>query len=341
MTPNPVTLTGCWLPPVVLIKNFLALIIAAILAACAPVAVPTSTIPSPKLEAKRILSRTTFSMLPGWTEDRHTAALPAFVLSCAKLDSLPGNHKLGAGSLGGSVADWKNVCAAAGQVPSRNARAIRSFFETWFVPYLVTNNGDPEGLFTGYYEAELNGAWSRRGRYQTPIYAPPPDIVSVDLGKFRNEWKGNSISGRVVGSRLTPLETRAEIEKGALAGKGLEIVWVDDPVEAFFLHIQGSGRVVMENGEVLRLGFAGRNGHAYMSIGRELVKSGAIPKKKISMQTIHAWLRAHPKKGAALMARNPSYIFFRVIKGKGPIGAQGVALTPGRSLAVDKRFVPF
>ena len=243
--------------------------------------------------------------------------------------------------MGGAVSDWLPLCAAAGKVGRGDDQAARYFFETWFTPYLATDNGSPQGLFTGYYEAELHGAWTRRGRYQTPIYSPPAGLISADLGRFNDQWKGQSITGRVVGGRLTPLETRAEIEGGALTGKGLELLWVDDPVDAFFLHVQGSGRVAMEDGQVVRLGFAGRNGHAYVSIGRELVNSGAIAKDRVSMGTIRAWLKAHPGQGAKLMARNPSYIFFRVAKGDGPIGAQGVALTPGRSLAVDKRFVPY
>lgn len=306
---NPAIPTGYWSLPAVLIKrSALAVAVAAAVAACAPV-VP----PSPPGEAKLNLTRATFAALPGWAEDAHFAALPALVRSCAGLATLPDDRRFGVGGVGGTVADWKPACAAAGRVPKGDGPA-RAYFEAWFTPFLAADRDNPQGLFTGYYEAELHGSRTRRGRYRTPVYAPPSAPTTA---------------------------TRAEIEAGALSGKGLELLWVDDPVDAFFLHVQGSGRVVMEDGQTVRLGFAGRNGHAYASIGRELAQSGAMPKDQVSMQTIRAWLHAHPQQSAGMMARNPSYIFFREIKGEGPIGAQGVALTPGRSLAVDKQFIPY
>ncbi|OHC75749.1 MAG: murein transglycosylase [Rhodospirillales bacterium RIFCSPLOWO2_12_FULL_58_28] len=285
-----------------------AVVIAAV-AACAPVAPPP-----PPGEARLNLTRSTFSMLPGWAEDAHFAALPALVRSCALPATLPDGRRFNVGGSGETVADWKQACAAAGRVPEGDSRAARSYFETWFTPFLAADRENPQGLFTGYYEAELHGSRTRHGRYQTPVYSLPAKATT---------------------------ETRAGIEGGALAGKGLELLWADDPVDVFFLHVQGSGRVVMEDGQTVRLGFAGRNGHAYVSIGHEFVKSGVMPKDQVSMQAIRAWLYAHPQQSAEMMARNPSYIFFREIKGEGPIGAQGVALTPGRSLAVDKQFIPF
>jgi membrane-bound lytic murein transglycosylase A len=230
--------------------------------------------------------------------------------------------------------------AAATAAASSDPGAARRFFETWFAPYLVTDNGNSEGVFTGYYEAELRGAWTRKGPYQVPVYRPPNDLITVELGLFRDEWKGQRLTGRQVDGRLVPYPTRAEIDAGALAGKGSELLWVDDAVDSFFLHVQGSGRVVMENGQVVRLGFAGRNGHSYVAIGRELMRREAIPREQMSMQAIRAWLKANPDEASEVMALNPSFIFFRVIDGEGPIGAEGVPLTPGRSLAVDPTFVP-
>jgi membrane-bound lytic murein transglycosylase A len=278
-----------------------------------------------------------FSDLPGWTTDTHADALTALERSCGRLQTMPENRTLGAGERTGTVAEWRALCAAAA---SAEQDAARHFFETWFKPYLATDNGNSEGLFTGYYEAELRGAWTRKGRYRVPIYRPPDDLITVDLGLFRREWKGQRLTGRQVDGHLVPYPTRAEIDAGALAGKGLELLWVDDAVDAFFLHVQGSGRVVMENGDVVRLGFAGRNGHSYVAIGRELTRRGAIPRERMSMQAIRAWLKANPGQAAEVMALNPSFIFFRVIDGEGPIGAEGVPLTPGRSLAVDTTFVP-
>ena len=319
------------------------------LAACAPAAKPPISLPAvpspaPVAPIAVTLSPVAFTHLAGWREDTHGQALAAFKRSCAYLASRPAGEPLlnGAGT-GGTAADWKLPCAAARGIGEEAHAVARHFFETWFTPYLVLGYGDPEGLFTGYYEAELRGSRRRHGPYQVPIYGRPGDLVSVDLGRFRRDWEGRHIAGRVVGGQLAPLESRAEIENGALAGRGLEILWVDDPIDAFFLHVQGSGRVVMEDGSVVRLGFAGRNGHPYRAIGRDLVERGAIPKDRISMQSIRAWLKAHPRQGARLMASNPSFIFFRAVAEDGPAGAtgaQGVELTAGRSLAVDRQFVP-
>ncbi len=305
------------------------------LAACTPVRPPP-----PPPEARLTLTRTSFDRLPGWRDDTHGAALSALGRSCVRLRDLPADRPLGPDGTGGRVGHWWAPCAALAGVAAGDDAAARRFFETWFVPYLAADNGDAEGLFTGYFEAELRGAWRAAGRYRVPIYARPPDLVTADLGRFRPEWRRQNIAGRVIDGRLVPFQTRGEIQAGALAGRGLELLWVDDPVDAFFLHIQGSGRVVLEDGQVVRLGYAGRNGHAYVAIGRELVARGAIAAEALSMQSIRAWLRAHPGEGADLMARNPSFIFFRAVDGDGPVGTQGVVLTPGRSLAVDRRFVP-
>ena len=180
----------------------------------------------------------------------------------------------------------------------------------------VADYGDATGLFTGYFEIGLHGSLRRHGRYQTPIYRPPP--------------------GRAKGPRYT----RAQIEDGALAGRGLALLWVDDPIDAFFLQIQGSGQVRLDDGRTIRLGYDGQNGLPYVPVGRLLIERGEIPRDQLTMASIQAWMRAHPKAGAALRREDPSYVFFREIKGDGPIGAERVVLTPERSLAVDRRYIP-
>jgi membrane-bound lytic murein transglycosylase A len=218
--------------------------------------------------------------------------------------------------------------------------AARTFITRWFLPFLVTDQGRDSGLFTGYFEPELKGARSRDGRFNVPIYGRPGDLVTVELGQFRDEWRGQRIAGRVESGSLRPYASRAQIEAGALAGERLEILWVDDPIDAFFLHIQGSGRVVLADGSVIRLGFAAQNGRAYVPIGRELIARGALDREGTSMQSIRAWLAGHPGEAASVMNLNPSYVFFRVLDGEGPVGSLGVPLTPGRSLAVDRAFLP-
>ncbi|MFN4283619.1 MAG: murein transglycosylase A [Alphaproteobacteria bacterium] len=297
------------------------------------------------------LTPVAFSALPGWAEDDHSAALPALRKSCAyfarqsdatRLQPAPTESQ--APGVGGLVGDWRGVCAAAAQVPDGNRAAARSFFEREFKPFKAANNADTQGLFTGYYEAELRGARQPSARYNVPLYKVPSDLVAVDLAEFGSEFSGRTIAGKVVQGRLRPYDDRAAIEKGSLKGKNLELIWVDDAVDAFFLHIQGSGRVQMEDGSVTRVGYAGKNGQPYVAIGRELVARGVMKPEQVSMQSLRAWLKANPREAESLMNANRSYVFFNETKGAGPndgpIGAQTVALTPGRSLAVDRKFLP-
>ena len=321
-----------------------ALAAALALAACAPRE-------AEKKPDALTLTPVAFSALPGWADDDQSAALPALRKSCAyfarqadatRLQPAPTeNQALG---IGGIVGDWRAVCAAAAQLPDNNRAAARAFFEREFKPFKAANNAEARGLFTGYYEAELRGARQPSARYNVPLYKVPGDLVAVDLAEFGSEFSGRTIAGKVVQGKLRPYDDRTAIERGALKGKNLELLWVDDAVDAFFLHIQGSGRVVMDDGSVMRVGYAGKNGQPYVAIGRELVARGVMPAEQVSMQTIRAWLKANPREAEALMNVNRSYVFFNETKGagptEGPIGAQTVALTPGRSLAVDRKFLP-
>jgi membrane-bound lytic murein transglycosylase A len=298
------------------------------------------TVEAPRAPDRLSLEARSFAQVPGWADDRHGEALPAFLKSCGRLKALPPGDRLDPGGLAGRVRDWTALCDEAATVPPADHARARYFFETRFEPAQAFSGDAAQGLVTGYYEPELRGAWQPDARYRYPIHGRPPDLVSLDLGKFRDEWRGRQVYGRLDGQQVVPMPTRRDIEEGALKGRQLELLWVDDPIDAFFLHVQGSGRVQMKEGGVVRLAYAGRNGHAYVAIGRELAQAGILPLEKITMQTIRAWLRANPAAGRELMARNASYVFFRVLDGEGPIGAHGVALTPARSLAVDRAFWP-
>lgn len=312
-------------------------------AACAPVPTskPAPTPTEPTKPSKVELRTTTFSDLPGWRADRHGQALVAFQKSCKKILTLPATRNLAANDAapGGTVANWQQPCKTSLTLDVTDDGAARRFFETWFVPYEVADAGNPEGLLTGYYEPELNGSWTRGGAFQTPLYARPTDLVSVSLGAFDDELGGNTIWGRVDGGKLRPYADRARIENGDVSGL-TPLLWVDDPVDAFFLHVQGSGRVRMQDGSIARVGFAGKNGRTYKSIGRVLIDSGEIPADRLTMDAIRKWVHARPVEGPALLKKNPSFVFFRLLKGDGPLGAQGVALTERRSLAIDRRFLP-
>jgi membrane-bound lytic murein transglycosylase A len=215
-------------------------------------------------------------------------------------------------------AEWGPLCALAPEATGSPASA-RAFFELFFRPVLI---GDPPALFTGYYEPELAGSTSRTPRFAYPIYRLPPDLRADTVWYSREE-----------------IETR-----GLLRGRGLEIAWLDDPVEVYFLMVQGSGRIRLEDGSVIRVGYAGKNNQPYRSIGQELVRRGTHRMEDVSAQEIRSWVRANPAAGAALLNQNPSFVFFRKIKDlsadKGPIGAMTRSLTTMRSVAVDPAFVP-
>ncbi len=282
----------------------------------------------------------TYTNVPGWKSDNLSEALIALLRSCEKLQKKPRNGALGVFKEMGKVSDWISICNAARLIRPGNKIEARYFFETRFLPYTVSNNQERTGLFTGYYEARLNGAFGADARYRYPILAKPNDIVKVDLITFGEKYKGDKITGRIKGSKLVTYFTRAEIEDGALSGRKLETLWVDNAIDAFILHIQGSGRVVLPDGSYVRVGFNGRNGHKYTSIGRELVAEGVMNLKDVTMPSIRAWMEENPVAARALMRKNKSYIFFKISKDAGPIGAQGVVLTATRSIAVDRAFYP-
>ena len=287
-----------------------------------------------------VLRPVSFHDLPGWTADDQSAALQALKRSCEALQERADDEPLDIAPLGGRVGEWRAPCADAAGVDG--AAQARAFFESQFTPYEARNNARAEGLFTGYFEPELRGALQAGGRYGVPLYRRPQDLVSVDLGLFRSTLVGERIAGRVADGALEPYATRAEIGSGALTAQGLELAWVDDPVDAFFLHIQGSGRITFEDGTARRVTYDGTNGHSYVSIGRRLIDRGALTREEVSMQAIRSWLDANPDRAQELMNENRSYVFFRWLEegADGPVGAQGVALSAGRSLAVDRRFVP-
>ncbi len=280
------------------------LTLAVLLAACTP----------PETPAGLKVSPSSYSMLPGWGEDSFEGALAALLNSCKAITKQADDAPIGPKALGGTAADWQAPCDAAKQIGTKDDAAIvKSFFERWFVPFQAEDTRGTGGLFTGYYEAEIEASKTPDSLHMYPLYRAPKQAVTF---------------------------TRAEIEAGALRGQGLEFLWLKDPVDAFFLQIQGSGIVKLAGGGEMRVGYAGNNGQAFVAIGKLMVAEGVIDRKSASMQTIRDWLRANPDKAQAMMNRNPRFIFFREVKENGPVGALGVTLTAGRSLAVDPAFVP-
>ena len=271
----------------------------------------------------------TFADIPGWAEDDLREAWQPFLSSCNVLARKP---------------EWTEPCSIARGVNATDAAAVRLFFESFFTPHKVVNpDGSDQGLITGYYEPLLKGARKRFGPYKVPLYRVPDDMLTIDLSSVYPELKGMRLRGRIDGRKVVPYLTRAEAAKsGALAGK--ELVWVDNEIDAFFLEVQGSGRVrLADTGETIRVAYADQNGHPYKSIGRYLVERGEMTLDQASAASIKAWFVANPARRQELLNVNPSVVFFREEKlgtvEEGPKGALGVPLTPTRSLAVDPRIL--
>jgi membrane-bound lytic murein transglycosylase A len=279
------------------------------------------------------LSRVRFADLPNWNGIHADAALASFQRSCAVLMAKPDTTPMGGAGYAGTVSDWRAACAGV-------KGDGKSFFEGAFTPFAVSGG---DGLFTGYYEPEIRGSRTRHDGYQTPVYGVPPDLVRADLGLFNPKLAGEHVSGKAVGHALLPYADRAEINAGGI--KAPVLFYTDDAIAFFFLQIQGSGRVVFDDGAKdqtgARIAYAGENGQPYTAIGRSLIADGSLSRETASLQTIRAWLLAHPAQARAVMETDRSYIFFTqmplVDTMLGSTGSLGANLTPLASLAVDQR----
>lgn len=274
-----------------------------------------------------------WSDLPGWETDSLVQAWPALLSSC-RVHSRP---------------EWNEVCAAAAQLPAVSDSTIRAYFIANFQPLRVirTEAGTgatlPTGLLTGYFEPQLRGSRDHATGFDTPLYSVPDDLLTVDLGSLIPELKGKRVRGRLVGKTVVPYFMREQLDADP-ALRGHEIVWLESALDAFLLEVQGSGRVQLEDGTVIRLAYADQNGQPYRSIGRYLVNQGALTVEQASMPGIRAWLATHPERLREVLNANPSVVFFQEQPlgdpALGPRGAEGVPLTAGRSIAVDPTYIP-
>lgn len=283
-----------------------------------------------------ILSEIRFEDIAGWADDDHPAALAAFRRGAG--GPLPPKTR-GLGIDGAGLAAALAEAQALGDEPS--AEDARHFFETRFRPFRI----GAEGFVTGYFEPEVEASPVRTARFPVPLHARPPELVEVDDSNRPRGWDPQIRFAARHGGRLLPFADRRAIAHGFLDGRGLEIAWLADPVDTFFIHVQGSARLRMTDGSVRRVGFAGKSGHTYTSIGRLAVERGILARENADKAGLEAWLKANPVAGRELMHENRSYIFFREIEGlgpdAGPLGAAGVPLTPHRSLAVDRTLTTF
>ena len=326
-------------------RHLLVLALTLLAVACAqpPAPIPTPAA-APEAAPHLVLKPARFADLPGWGRDHWAAALPALQKSCVRMMNQSPDQALGSDHSLGTYRDWLGACGAVNRVPSGDDEAARQFFEDWFTPWQATDNDRTEGTFTGYYEPEVAGSTSRHDHFTVPLLGKPRDLITIDLARLRPDLAqkaGNEIlAGRLgAGGRIDPYPTRSEIETKGLGENAAPLYWLDDAVAAHILHIQGGGRVRLENGQMVRVAVAGTNGQRFVGLGRILADHGLVA-SGAGMPEIRDWLLAHPAQAKDLMAENPRYVFYRALDGDGPIGSQGIALTPERSMAVDTRFIP-
>ncbi|MCX7193165.1 MAG: MltA domain-containing protein [Proteobacteria bacterium] len=302
-----------------------------LLAACAIAPVPPPapvSLPAPPAlpTPTATFNQSKWEMLPDWQTLDLSPSLPALLQSCRVLKDRP---------------HWQEICSRAVQLSPADSNALRTFYENWFTPYQVRNpDGSDQGMITGYYEPKLFGSRNRSARFCHPLYAVPGDMLTIDLGEQYPQIKDLRLRGRLIGRRVVPYYNRAEIDAGAKSFKAL--FWVDSALDLFFLQVEGSGRIELPDGRLVKVGYADQNGHPYVSIGRKLVEMGELRLEDASMQGIRNWAKNNQDKLPALLEQNPSYVFFRELTGKSPaaLGALGVPLTEQFSLAVDARIIP-
>lgn len=285
--------------------------------------------PEPVVADAPALVAANWSDLPGWSDDDHARAWPALRESCRLLRR---------------QARWEKVCTLSDDLGDNpDARAIRQFFEREFQPWQATNpDGSTHGLVTGYYEPLIQGSRSRSERHPWPIHGVPEDMLTIDLGEVYPDLRNMRLRGRIVDNRVVPYWTRAQLDAMSDLIPAPTLLWASDPIDLFFLQVQGSGQVELPDGSRVRIGYADQNGHPYNSIGRWLVAQGELRLDQASMQGIKTWARENPHRLSEMLNTNPSYVFFRELppSSGGPIGAQGVPLTAERSIAIDPRYVP-
>lgn len=299
-----------------------------------PTPLPVPEVKKPVVEERPVvpaaagLKPVAWSDVIGWQEDDQSLAMGAFLQSCTALRWRP---------------QWQPACQEAATLGFASGEQVRKFFERNFVPHQAhKEDGTTQGLVTGYYVPDLHGSRTSSEVYSYPLYKRPEDLLVIDLSDIYPDLGNYRLRGRLEGHRVVPFWKREEIDSSLQPLAGQELFWVADPVELFFLQIQGSGRIMLENGESILINYADQNGHPYRSIGKLLIERGAMTRDQMSMQNIRDWVRRNPDQADALLNENPSYVFFRELgpEAKSPPGALGVPLTPGRSLAVDPKHVP-
>ncbi len=283
------------------------------------------------------IKKAAFSELSGWNSENFGEVIPVFKKNCTQILKSK-NTYISSENLKIPAADLQSKCNKFNNKNIKTAAEMKSFMESEFIPYAVTDNGKAEGKFTSYYEAVINASYTKSDRYKYPVYGKPNDLIELNLRDFDKDLPNTRLVGRVVNNKFVPYYNRRDIENNGISAP--VIVWGDDLVDIHFMQIQGSAVAKMDDGSEIRIGYADNNGHKFSGIGSILINKGLIKPEYSSMPKIREWLRKNPDKAQDLMAENERFIFQKINTADGPLGAYGVSLTAGRSLAVDTRYIP-
>ena len=287
------------------------------------------------------LREVSFSQFPGWGTADTKKSLRAFQISCAAFLKQDPNKSVGSDYINLQASDWYPACHAAVLVDAASSKDTKKFFQTWFMPVEFFDQQPVQGLFTGYYMPLLHGSLTKTIKYNIPLYGLPSNLVSINLSLFDPQLGNRTLIGRVNRNNIIPFYTRAEINRGAIKESAQVIAWVDNTIDRSFLEIQGSGIIALDNGSRLAVGYIGENGAPYTAIAKVLIDQGVMTRDNASMQHIRSYLDAHPEKIDPVLNQNKSFVFFTTLRNGSALGAQGVALTPGYSMAVDHKWVPY
>ncbi len=280
-----------------------------------------------------------YQSLQGWNQENYAQLLTLFRQNCQQFNQLPATTYLGGqkGLYGSYIRDWIQICNAAAGVDIHQSLYIKNFFEQWLQPYQYSYHVETDKI-TGYYEPEIEGSRNKSPLYQVPVYARPHDL------EVRKAINGQIVYGRTANNQFLPYYTRAEIDRGALNNKNLEIVWLKNPADLFFMQIQGSARIILPDNTIMRLAYAGKNGQPYKALGKILIEKGLMDPHDINIYSLRTWLFNHPDQALSLMEENANYVFFKPLNDQvldeGPKGAFGTSLNAGRSVAVDRNWIP-
>ncbi|MCL9682716.1 murein transglycosylase A [Legionella maioricensis] len=289
---------------------------------------------------KPAFRQVSFNQLPGWETGEFKKSLLTFQTSCRAFIKQDPEQVVGTDQINLQVKDWQPACRAALKINPVIEKSAKLFFQKWFAPVEFYDNKPVKGLFTGYYLPLIKGSYTKSAQFSVPIYETPSNLVNVDLGLFIPDLKNRKLVGRIVGNKILPFYTREQINQGAIKDTARVLVWINSPVDRLFLEIQGSGIIELEDGKRIYVGYDAQNGAPYTPIAGVLIKKGVMTKHNASMQGIKKYFKAHPKEMDKVINQNKSFVFFRLLSLEAALGSQGVALTPGYSLAIDREWIP-